>query len=60
MRREVIGGLLVDEPALEPDIAFGCAATVLLEDRLDAHVRGAWAAGGSALRSPLPDADPRV
>lgn len=60
VRREVIGGLLVDEPALEPDIAFGCAATVLLEDRLDAHVRGAWAAGGSALRSPLPDADPRV
>ncbi|MFF3839119.1 iron-containing redox enzyme family protein [Streptomyces sp. NPDC001930] len=53
VRREVIGGLLADEPALEPDIAFGCAATVLLEDRLGAHFRAAWSAGHSALRSPL-------
>ncbi|MFD3530708.1 iron-containing redox enzyme family protein [Streptomyces sp. NPDC058664] len=53
VRREVIGGLLADEPGLEADIAFGCAATVLLEDRLDAHVREAWTAGRSALRSPL-------
>ncbi|WP_055600336.1 iron-containing redox enzyme family protein [Streptomyces aureus] len=57
VRREVIGGLLADEPALEPDIAFGCAATVLLEDRLAAHVGEAWASGRSALRSPLPAAD---
>ncbi|WP_314612385.1 iron-containing redox enzyme family protein [Streptomyces stackebrandtii] len=54
VRREVIGGLLADEPALESDIAFGCAATVLLENRLGAHIRAAWSAGHSALRSPLP------
>ncbi|MFJ6793234.1 iron-containing redox enzyme family protein [Streptomyces sp. NPDC091268] len=50
VRREVIGGLLADEPALEPDIAFGCAATVLLEDRLADHIRAAWQEGRSALR----------
>ncbi|MGO4636607.1 iron-containing redox enzyme family protein [Streptomyces sp. 2RAF24] len=55
VRREVIGGLLVEEPALEADIAFGCAATVLLEDRLADHIRGAWAHGHSALRRPLED-----
>lgn len=53
VRHEVIGGLLADEPALEPDVAFGCAATVLLEDRLAAHIRGAWDQGRSALRTPL-------
>nr|WSX53453.1 iron-containing redox enzyme family protein [Streptomyces sp. NBC_00974] len=52
VRHEVIGGLLADEPALEADIAFGCAATVLLEDRLAVHLRGAWDQGRSALRSP--------
>ncbi|MFE3557042.1 iron-containing redox enzyme family protein [Streptomyces sp. NPDC059193] len=50
VRREVIGGLLADEPRLEPDIAFGCTATVLLEDRLGAHLREAWDQGRSALR----------
>ena len=59
VHREVIGGLLADEPALEPAIAFGCAATVLLEDRLGAHVHEAWASGRSALRSPLAPAEPR-
>lgn len=58
VRHEVIGGLLADEPALEPDIAFGCAATVLLEAELDARVREAWASGHSALRSPLPPPAP--
>ncbi|WP_371680906.1 iron-containing redox enzyme family protein [Streptomyces sp. NBC_01276] len=52
VRHEVIGGLLADEPALEPDIAFGCAATLLLEDRLAAHIRTAWDEGRSALRTP--------
>ncbi|MFD0358563.1 iron-containing redox enzyme family protein [Streptomyces sp. NPDC127110] len=50
VRHEVIGGLLADEPGLEPDVAFGCAATLLLEDRLAAHVRSAWERGRSALR----------
>ncbi|MFD8208801.1 iron-containing redox enzyme family protein [Streptomyces sp. NPDC059695] len=55
VRSEVIGGLLADEPALEADIAFGCAATVLLEDRFTAHVRRAWDQGRTALRTPLPE-----
>ncbi|MFJ9811216.1 iron-containing redox enzyme family protein [Streptomyces sp. NPDC101158] len=54
VRHEVIGGLLADEPALEADIAFGCAATVLTEDRLAHHIRTAWEQGRSALREPLP------
>ncbi|MGW4746545.1 iron-containing redox enzyme family protein [Streptomyces sp. NPDC004290] len=53
VRREVIGGLLADEPDLEADVAFGCAATVLLEDRLADHIRSAWTSGLTALRRPL-------
>ncbi|MEU6866259.1 iron-containing redox enzyme family protein [Streptomyces sp. NPDC046876] len=53
VRREVIGGLLADEPRLEADVAFGCAATVLLEERLAAHIETAWARDASALRVPL-------
>ncbi len=53
VRREVIGGLLADEPRLEADVAFGCAATVLLEARLGAHITAAWDREASALRSPL-------
>ncbi|MFD9372424.1 iron-containing redox enzyme family protein [Streptomyces sp. NPDC060020] len=55
VRHEVIGGLLMDEPDLEEDVAFGCAATVLVEDRLAAHIRGAWERGRSALRTALPE-----
>ncbi|MGW0390405.1 iron-containing redox enzyme family protein [Streptomyces sp. NPDC003042] len=54
VRRDVIGGLLADEPALEADVAFGCAATALLEDRLAAHIRTAWRENRSALRTALP------
>ncbi|MFI9743309.1 iron-containing redox enzyme family protein [Streptomyces sp. NPDC052494] len=50
VRHEVIDGLLADEPGLEADIAFGCAATVLLEDRLASHIREAWDHERSALR----------
>ncbi|WP_328296575.1 iron-containing redox enzyme family protein [Streptomyces sp. NBC_00435] len=53
VRREVIGGLLDEEPQLEPDVAFGCAATVLLEDRLGDHLLEAWGQGRSALRTEL-------
>jgi hypothetical protein len=51
VRREVIGGLLADEPHLEPDVAFGADATVFLEDRLGAQLLSAWRAGRSALRA---------
>ncbi|MFD9100997.1 iron-containing redox enzyme family protein [Streptomyces virginiae] len=55
VRHEVIGGLLAGEPDLEADVAFGCAATVLVEDRLADHIRRAWDRGRSALRTPLPE-----
>ncbi|WTL50014.1 iron-containing redox enzyme family protein [Streptomyces sp. NBC_01497] len=50
VRRDVIGGLLADEPHLEPDVAFGADATTHLESRLSAHLLKAWRAGQSALR----------
>ncbi|MFK3731696.1 iron-containing redox enzyme family protein [Streptomyces sp. NPDC088090] len=53
VRHGVVDGLLTDEPALEADVAFGCAATVLLEERLADHIRAAWDRGDSALRRPL-------
>ncbi|MEU0035075.1 iron-containing redox enzyme family protein [Streptomyces sp. NPDC006333] len=54
VRHDVIGGLLADEPELEADIAFGCAATLLLDDRLAAHIEAAWDQGLSTLRTALP------
>ncbi|MFD8545436.1 iron-containing redox enzyme family protein [Streptomyces sp. NPDC059649] len=57
VRREVIEGLLTDEPALEPDVGFGIGATVHLEDRLAAHLLDAWHHDRTALRTPLPPAE---
>ncbi|RBM13159.1 hypothetical protein DEH69_19410 [Streptomyces sp. PT12] len=54
VRREVVGGLLEDEPWLARDVVFGVDATVWLEDRFAEAVRGAWERGESALRQPLP------
>ncbi|MFI8348463.1 iron-containing redox enzyme family protein [Streptomyces sp. NPDC085596] len=51
VRRDVVGGLLADEPHLEADIAFGVHATGLLEDRFGAHVLKAWRQQHSALRT---------
>ncbi|MFD0366463.1 iron-containing redox enzyme family protein [Streptomyces sp. NPDC127114] len=56
VRREVVGGLLADEPDLAPDVAFGVQATVLLEDAFAASVTRAWEDGDTALRAPLDDA----
>lgn len=53
VRREVIGGLLADEPQLETDMAFGIESTGFLEDRLGAHLLHAWRDGRTALRTPL-------
>ncbi|WP_232788889.1 iron-containing redox enzyme family protein [Streptomyces odonnellii] len=51
VRREVIGGLLANEPRLEADVAFGADATVFLENRLGARLLDAWRTGRSALRT---------
>jgi hypothetical protein len=50
VRRDVVGGLLADEPALAPDVAFGADATGLLEERLAARLLTAWRRGDPALR----------
>ncbi|UQX04437.1 iron-containing redox enzyme family protein [Streptomyces sp. RerS4] len=55
VRHEVVGGLLEEEPDLEPQVAFGCDATVLLEARLAEHVLTAWNRNETALRRPLPE-----
>ncbi|WP_078965791.1 iron-containing redox enzyme family protein [Streptomyces aureocirculatus] len=52
VRRDVVGGLLAAEPALDADIAFGVHATGFVEDRLAAHILDAWRAGRSALTAP--------
>lgn len=53
VRRDVIGGLLEDEPGLAPDIVLGIEATGLLEDRLARHLLVSWRGGRTALRTEL-------
>ncbi|MFF5970406.1 iron-containing redox enzyme family protein [Streptomyces sp. NPDC012769] len=53
VRRDVVGGLLADEPDLADDVTFGVEATVLLEDALSDSATRAWEAGTTALRAPL-------
>jgi Iron-containing redox enzyme len=54
LRRDVIGDLVDREPALIADVVFGIQATELLEARLADHLLGAWRAGRTSLRRPLP------
>ncbi|MGW4234700.1 iron-containing redox enzyme family protein [Streptomyces sp. NPDC004980] len=42
VRRDVVGGLLEDEPELAADIAFGITATSCLEDRLEERLMADW------------------
>ncbi|MFB8029362.1 MULTISPECIES: iron-containing redox enzyme family protein [unclassified Streptomyces] len=49
VRREVIGGLLEEEPHLDTEVAFGADATEHLESRLASHLLKSWRAGQSAL-----------
>ncbi|MET7483941.1 iron-containing redox enzyme family protein [Streptomyces sp. NPDC005538] len=58
VRHEVIGGLLENEPGLEPDVVFGIQATVLLEDRLGTQLLRAWHDNRSALRIPIGSPSP--
>ncbi|WUJ27546.1 iron-containing redox enzyme family protein [Streptomyces sp. NBC_00388] len=52
VRRDVLGGLLKDEPHLAPDIVLGIQTTEHLEDRLAGHLLSAWRKGATALRTP--------
>ena len=56
IRHDVIDTLLRDEPELEADIAFGLAASALVDDRLGSHILDCWTGSRSSLRDPLPDA----
>lgn len=47
--------LLRREPHLAADVVLGIEAGLLVEDRFADHVLGAWSAGRSSLRRPLPD-----
>jgi heme oxygenase-like protein len=51
VRREVIAGLLKEEPQLEADIAFGIDATEHLESRLADCLLAAWRSDASSLRT---------
>ncbi|WP_327267359.1 iron-containing redox enzyme family protein [Streptomyces sp. NBC_01218] len=42
VRREVVAGLLADEPELEADVAFGITATAFLEERLGHRLLAQW------------------
>lgn len=53
VRREVVAGLLEEEPQLDADVAFGVDATNHLEDALAGRLLGAWRAGRSSLRTPV-------
>ena len=53
VRRDVVAGLLEEEPQLDADVAFGVDATTHLEDALAARLLGAWRAGRSSLRTPV-------
>ncbi|MEV7138858.1 iron-containing redox enzyme family protein [Streptomyces tauricus] len=51
VRREVVAGLLEEEPHLDADIAFGVDATGWVEDRLADRLLEAWRSGRSSLRT---------
>ncbi|MFP1624438.1 iron-containing redox enzyme family protein [Streptomyces sp. 5K101] len=51
VRRDVIGGLLEDEPSLAPEVAFGIAAAEFVEDRFAEQLLGAWRQGATSLRT---------
>ncbi len=53
MRRDVVGGLLEEEPELAADVVLGIQATNLLEGRLTGHLDRAWDEGVTSLRRPL-------
>lgn len=53
VRRDVVGGLLEQEPWLAGDVVFGVRATGLLDERQEARLLARWRAGRTALRTPL-------
>ena len=50
---DLAGALAEQEPHRVPDIMFGAAASIAVDDLVGRHVLAAWEAGGSALRGGL-------
>ena len=50
--RDLAGSLAEDEPELLPDILFGAAACLAVDDLVGHHILECWSAGRSALRQP--------
>jgi hypothetical protein len=48
--RDLAGALAEDEPELLPDIVWGAAACLAVDDIVGAHILESWTAGRSALR----------
>ncbi|UFU07917.1 iron-containing redox enzyme family protein [Ruania halotolerans] len=53
---DLAGSLAEDDPGLLPDIMFGAAACLTVEDWAGQHILEAWQAGRSSLRLPLAEA----
>jgi hypothetical protein len=47
--RDLAGGLAAAEPGRAPDILFGAAAVLMLDDLAAGHLRACWEAGRSSL-----------
>lgn len=52
--RDLAGGLAEDRPSLLPDILFGAAACLWMDDAAGAHIHDAFRAGRTSLRQPAP------
>ena len=52
IRHDVIGALIQEEPALAADIAFGLAASGMVEDRFAQYVLGCWKHGATRCWQP--------
>jgi hypothetical protein len=57
---DLAGGLARQQPGLTADILWGARALVELEARWAAHLLGAWEAGRTSLREPLPETAART
>jgi hypothetical protein len=47
--RDLAGGLAATQPDRAPDILFGAAACLMLDDLAADHLQACWAAGRSSL-----------
>jgi hypothetical protein len=56
VRIDVVGDLVAQEPALEPDVIFGIRAHAAVENRLAERIMTSWQQDQTSLRRPLEQA----